>query len=107
MKKITFFFIIFLSSFGIAQSPFQVIGSEEFGRIFDLTYDNNIENRVYALTMGNHIISSDDNGQTWDVFYSHPQGNLEGLKFISSENALSFYSKNTSNYSLMIYDLDT
>lgn len=105
MKNITLFFIIFLSSFGFSQSPFQVIGSEEFGRIFDLTYDKSIENKVYALTLGNHIISSDDNGQTWEIFYSHPQGDLDGLKFIESENALSFYSKNTSNYSLMIYDL--
>lgn len=107
MKKITFLFIIILGSFGVAQSPFQVIGSEEFGRIFDLTYDKNVENRLYALTMGNHIISSDDNGETWDIFYSHPSGYLEGLKFIASENALSFYSKATNDYSLIILDLAT
>lgn len=107
MKKITVLFIIFLSSIGFSQSSFEVIGSEEFGRIFDLTYDKSTENKVYALTMGNHIISSEDNGQTWEIFYSHPQGDLDGLKFIESENALSFYSKNTTNYSLMIFDLAT
>lgn len=107
MKNITLFFIFFLGSICFSQSPFQVIGSEEFGRIFDLTYDKNVENKVYALTMGNHIISSEDNGQTWEIFYSHPDGNLDGLKFLKSQNALSFYSKNTGNYSLMILDLDS
>lgn len=115
MRKIILLITILFNSYLFSQ--FQFIGSEEYGRIFSLTYDKNVENRVYALTQGNHILVSGDNGMTWDVLYSHPmQGELEQLKFISSENSLSFTSKNLGthafdptelNYGLYIYDLES
>ncbi|SRX74703.1 T9SS type A sorting domain-containing protein [Aequorivita antarctica] len=107
MKKFTLLVIIFLGSYSYLFSQFQVIGSSEYGRIFNLTYDKNVEDRVYAITQGNHIIFSNDNGFTWDILYAHPEGELDDLKFISSENALSFVTKNTENYGLYIYDLDS
>lgn len=56
------------------QAQFEVIGSKEHGRLFDVNYDVNIPNQLYAITLGNHIVSSKNNGEDWSVFYSVPNG---------------------------------
>lgn len=87
------------------------IGNKEFGRIFDVTYDSKIQNRVYAITMGNHIIVSNDNGNTWENFYTVPStnsGNLKDLKLIENGKSLSFIStRSLDPETIMILDLAT
>src|SRR5690606_37537866 len=107
MKKIIYFLIICQTFIQTGFAQFDITGSEEFGRIFDLTYDANVENKVYALTMGNHIISSDDNGINWEILYSLPNGSLENLKYIESLNSLAFQSKFTGQAQVFIFDLNT
>ena len=107
MKKIIYFLLVFQAFLQTGFAQFETIGSEEFGRIFDLTYDANVENKVYALTMGNHIISSDDNGANWEILYSLPNGSMENLKYLESLNALAFQSKFTSQAQVFIFDLET
>ncbi|HLW30664.1 MAG TPA: T9SS type A sorting domain-containing protein [Aequorivita sp.] len=86
---------------------YDIIGSEAYGRIFDLTYDENIENRIYAITLGNHILKSDDNGNNWEVIFSLENGTIDGLKYLKGHNSLSFFTKNVSRTSLKIFDLTT
>lgn len=108
MKTIILFaFLMMVFPFvGHAQnSDYKIIGSEEYGRIFDLTYDQNIENRVYALTLGNHLLKSDDNGKNWEILHAFTF-DIDGLKFLDTENALSFYSKNLRTAELFVFDLD-
>src|SRR5690606_31508769 len=107
MKKIIYFLLVFQTFLQTGFAQFETIGSEEFGRIFDLTYDANVENKVYALTMGNHIISSDDNGLSWEILYALPNGSVENLKYLESLNALAFQSKFTAQAQVFIFDLAT
>ncbi len=90
-------------------SQTEIVGTEEYGRIFDINYDPLNENTLYALTLGNHILKSTDNGVTWDVFYSHPEKAtaLKELRILP-DNRLSFYTNYTANAdALYIYDINT
>ncbi len=107
MSKFIYFLILFQFIFQTGYSQIETIGSEEFGRIFDLTYDGHIENRVYAITLGNHIIVSEDNGENWEILYSLPNGYIENLKFIEPQNSLAFQIKHTSQAQIYLFDLDT
>src|SRR5699024_662575 len=76
-------------------------------RIFDVTYDENIENRLYATTLGNHILKSDDNGNNWEVLYALENGTIDGLRFLNEQNSLTFYTKNLNRTSIFVFDLQT
>ena len=110
MRTLITFTVILLFAFN--QSLFsqtEIIGSGEYGRIFDFNYDPLNENTLYALTLGNHILKSTDNGVTWDVFYSHPEKatSLKELRILP-DNRLSFYTNYTENTdALYIYDVNT
>ncbi|MFP4470124.1 MAG: T9SS type A sorting domain-containing protein [Bacteroidales bacterium] len=109
MKKITFFLMIVCCCYlqpSFAQ--FEIVSSDEYGRIFNMIYDDDVENRVYALTMTNHILQSDDNGETWHILYSHP-GSITGLKLMPENNALTFWSTRSiwANYGVFILDLES
>lgn len=87
------------------QAQIEVIGSEEYGRLFDVQYHPTEPDRLYALTLKNHIVTSKDNGETWDILYSVENAGsvCKDLKFIPVDNSLSFYQGNT----LYILDLET
>jgi photosystem II stability/assembly factor-like uncharacterized protein len=106
MRKLLLLIVFTIACLGqqlLAQ--LEVIGSEEYGRVFNINYDLNVENRLYALTLGNHIVVSNDNGLNWELLYSHPEPGT-GLKAlrILEDNTLSFYT----NYGLedALYILD-
>lgn len=82
-----------LSPFSNAQ--FEMVGSKELGRIFEVTYDPQVENKLYAITLSNHILSSTDNGQTWEIFRSLPQGYFNHVK-----NNLKIYDESHLTYHL-------
>lgn len=106
MKKITFILLTFYLGLQFSLAQFEIVGSDEYGRIFDVTYDSGIENRLYAVTLGNHILVSNDNGINWDILYSHTDGNVEGLRFIPGENTLSFYNRFSLSGVAKLYILD-
>lgn len=96
MRKITTFLLINCCCLTILLGQIETIGSNEYGRIFGVTYDKTTENQLYAITTGNHILSSKDNGQTWDIFY----GIKEGF-FHKFDNNLKTYGDDKLTYALM------
>lgn len=107
MKKIKTLFILLLTFTGYFLQGQQIenVGTDEYGRLMDVQYHPSEMNRLYALTYGNHMVTSDDNGESWDVLYTFPNSfrQIENLKSLSEENSLSFTSKN----SLYLFDLET
>ena len=90
------------------KAQFEVIGSNEYGRMLDVTYDPNTENKLYALPYpGNHIFVSLDNGVSWDIFYSSPYNELQDLKIVKNGSALSFakYQRNSTENKLRRFNL--
>ena len=83
MKKFTLILLINFCFSSLLQAQFETIGSDEYGRIFGINYDRITENKLYANTLANHILTSDDNGQTWSVFYAISDGTFTSLQNIS------------------------
>lgn len=97
MKKINFIILAYIMlGISISHSQVSSIGSNEYGRIFDLVYDQNIQNRVYAVTMNNHILVSDDNAVSWDILYTLPSGIVKELRIVNGTH-LSFYLRSANN----------
>lgn len=67
-----------------AQSQITFESTNDYGRIYDITFDPNLENRLYALSQMNHILQSNDKGETWEVIYSVPgnSGRFKKLKHL-------------------------
>lgn len=80
MRKITLLLLLNCCCLTFLFGQFEVVGSNEYGRIFGVTYDKTTQNKLYAITLGNHILSSNDNGQNWDIFYSVQQGYFNKLE---------------------------
>ncbi|WP_179349575.1 T9SS type A sorting domain-containing protein [Winogradskyella pacifica] len=111
MKKLITAYLFFLS-FCIQPifAQFGVLGSEDYGRIFSLTYDANEPNKVYAHTLKNHILVSTDNGGSWDILYSLPIGesaSIEEMKLTADGTGLSFIAitPNRPYGAIMIYNI--
>lgn len=79
----------------LAQINFE--GSKDYGRIYDLTYNLNTEGEIYAATLGNHIMRSTDNGVSWDVFFTVPQGGSIRALDNYGDNMLQFYVRNANS----------
>jgi len=111
--KITLLFVLFL--FAATEKSFsqlEAVGSNDYGRIFNITYDPNVENRLYATSLYNHILVSHDNGANWDVLFSlsvNEVTNFKDLRMTQNNSALSFikYNQGSYNNTLMIFDLSS
>lgn len=101
--------IIGCSFNSIAQISFE--GGSTYGRLDDLTYDLNTENTVYAVSLGNHIMKSIDNGINWEIIYSFPESGaqISDLRLMGNNN-LSFSLNNSgqdTNNTIYFFDLNT
>lgn len=109
-KTIILFLFLFCSIFQTATAQLEITGSKDFGRIFDLTYDATVPNKVYAITLGNHIVVSHDNGNNWEVLYSLLVGKgaaIKDLKLLPDGSALTFYVHlpNSTINEVRVYDI--
>ncbi|SDW84457.1 T9SS type A sorting domain-containing protein [Aequorivita viscosa] len=111
-NAITLFLLAFCFSNQISFAQLEVTGSTDFGRIFDITYDATVPNKLYAHTLGNHILVSEDNGNSWDIMYSILNGQsarVEKLRLTADGSALTFsaYFPNSNLNEIRVFDLDT
>lgn len=105
MKKLVLFIYLFLALEN-ASAQIEFIGNNSYGRIFDLTYHPTIQNRVYALSMFNHILVSNDNGSNWEIFFSMQNARIEKLEFYDN-NTISFATSNRLASSIYLLDVNT
>lgn len=112
MRKITFLAGLLLVLFtGNASAQTDILGKNEFGRIFDLTYSVQEQNTIYAITITSHIVISKDNGNTWNVFYSMPDAgggiSVSKLNISKDGSFLSFTTIQNGVGTLHILDIAT
>ncbi|MCW8981425.1 MAG: T9SS type A sorting domain-containing protein [Altibacter sp.] len=92
-----------------SQSQLTFKGSEDYGRMYNIIFHPTIENRLFAITLGNHIMQSNDKGLSWEILYSYPNNgvHLQRLELLSN-NTLTFsvqYNENLSENAVFFYDL--
>ncbi len=99
MKKLQLFILFLMYCFSTVNAQLTLEGSNEYGRIFDITYDQTTPGKLYAATLGNHIVVSENNGNTWEVLYTYPQAGtiIKDLKQLPG-NKLAFTINNPNAY---------
>src|SRR5690606_22885551 len=115
MKNLFTSFLLIFCMLGQAQKVAQpeFIGSEDYGVLTNFLYDPVIANKIYASTFGNHLMVSEDNGETWEVLYSFPSVNrpfeIRYMKFTENQTAISFYEYYGGSMfdKVSIFDLST
>lgn len=108
MKKLQLLIFLIISCTAPVAAQLSVVGSNEYGRIFDIVYDETTAGKLYAATMGNHIVFSINNGNSWELLYSYPQAGIliKDLKQLPG-NKLVFAINNPNGYhNSSIYVLD-
>jgi len=110
MKKICTLFTLFVFLIQSSYAQLDIIGSVDFGRLFDITYDANVSNKLYAVTLQNHIVVSEDNGGSWDILYTVEIGQgaqAKDLRLSPDGSALIFsaYLPNSPLNEIRIYDI--
>lgn len=96
IRKITFFLCLITAINFNAQEQLELSANPEYGQIFDIVHDYNIQGTIYARTVGNHIVKSGNDGQEWEILYSDPMDiycTLSELKLINNGRSLSFIVK--------------
>jgi photosystem II stability/assembly factor-like uncharacterized protein len=96
MRNLSVFVGLFLMGITSSFSQITTVSTSEYGRIFDLVYDQNVQNKVYAVSEKNHILVSNDNAVTWDILYSYPSGRLRELRLVN-DTSLSFFLTQTDD----------
>ncbi|MEH6538025.1 MAG: T9SS type A sorting domain-containing protein [Psychroserpens sp.] len=109
MKKISYLIIIALLISININAQIALEGDDEFGRLLDLTYHPSIENRVFAVTLRSHIVVSNDNGATWDFFYSFPNegARIQQLDMYGSDSLSFFVTQVLPENNVYILDINT
>ncbi|MDI9257897.1 VPS10 domain-containing protein [Flavobacterium sedimenticola] len=111
MLKRIFFLFLTIGSLSV-NAQIESIGSKEYGRLFDFTYHPTAENVVFATTAYNHILKSDNNGESWNLFYTFPEKltQITKLKILGNDR-LSFVvhggSVDLNNNSIYVLDINS
>jgi len=112
MKKLTTLFLLFFYILILQNSTAQVAleGAKEYGQLFNVIYSETEENVIYARTVTNHIVTSTDSGDTWEILYAEPldsYATLKDLKLTNNGATLSFIisAEGTDYNAIVLFDL--
>ncbi|KFC23850.1 hypothetical protein [Epilithonimonas lactis] len=114
MKKTTFtlFFILFVQLY-FSQVGFA--GNQDYGMMRNFAYDKITPNKIYATSyIGSHILTSTDNGLTWNVLYTLPDPEwapaIQEMRLTNNGTALSFiefYGGGSTMNKVAVFDLQS
>ena len=111
MRKFTLIICLGMIYFS-AQAQISFEASKEYGKVWGITYDSAVPNKLYALTLVNHLMVSTDNGTNWNILFTFPNSSvyLGVLKMVPGGKALSFTVTGNADLTLnglYIFDLAT
>ncbi|OUR94625.1 hypothetical protein A9Q87_03040 [Flavobacteriales bacterium 34_180_T64] len=109
MKKITYLIVAVLFVCTNSNAQITLEGDDDFGRLEDLTYHPMIQNRLFAVTLKSHIVVSNDNGITWDFFYSFPDENarIQQLDLLGNDSLSFFVTQVFPENNVYVLDINT
>lgn len=102
--------MLFLAGFS-GHAQFSYEAKPDYGRLEGITYDLEVQNKLYAVSLNNHIVVSYDNGETWDLLYAYPNtgARITNLRLLPGNENLCFsiinlYTEEDGIYILNIED---
>lgn len=91
-----------------ASAQLNIVSKDNYGLIHDVNFAPTVPNKLIARTEINHLISSHDKGQTWEIFYDDTGGGyIYNLKVNNQNNYCSFFAKYETGPIIYVMDLET
>ncbi|SDG59275.1 T9SS type A sorting domain-containing protein [Chitinophaga filiformis] len=111
MRKILLF-NLFLLLFFSARAQFSYEATGDHGKLWEITQDPSAPERLYAVSLINHIMVSYDRGKTWEIFYSfeNSRTRISSFKLLPGNKSFSFVATSSPDMSmngLYVVDLET
>lgn len=112
MRKILLFNLFFLLFLSANAQQFSYEATGDHGKLWDVTQDPSVPERLYALSHLNHIMVSNDRGKNWEIFYSFESSRtrIASFKLLPGNKAFSFVAINAPDMSmsgLYVVDMET
>ncbi len=91
MKKITTLALLLMAGV-CSHAQYSYEAADDYGRLEGITYDLETQNKLYAVSLNNHIVVSYDNGVTWDLLFAFPDttARLTNLRMLPGNENLCF-----------------
>jgi photosystem II stability/assembly factor-like uncharacterized protein len=103
------FFLLLFFSANAQQLSYEA--TWDHGKLWDVTNDPSVPDRLYALSLINHIMVSNDRGKTWDIFYSfeNSASRISNFKLLPGGKSFAFSARtpDIGKDGLYIVDLET
>jgi xyloglucan-specific exo-beta-1,4-glucanase len=105
MKLVRHFALLLMSAPLFAQ--LNIVTDNKYGMIEDIQYDGYVQDKLYARTVGNHILSSENGGANWQYLYGDLDGNVHSVKYDKENNLLTFANQLNRHIEVKFFDLNT
>lgn len=99
--KALFSSLMFLSAF-VATAQINFESPADYPKLYDVSYDAIIQNKIYAVTLNNHIVVSNDKGINWQVLYTHTN-QINQMKMVNDGTGLTLAARD----GIILYDLQS
>jgi xyloglucan-specific exo-beta-1,4-glucanase len=106
MKKFYISLLALVGYFAQAQD-FNIISNPKYGQIKYAQYKAGNSPKIYAQTIGNHIVSSNDNGQTWQIVHKDSAPKIDLFRYNTEKDHFLYVTKNNQSIELKIYEAST
>lgn len=95
MRKFLLFNLFLLLFFSANAQRLSYEATWDHGKLWDVIPDLSVPDRLYARTLLNHIMVSNDRGNTWDIFYSFESSSadLSQFKLLPGGKYFSFVAR--------------
>lgn len=90
-----------------ASAQLNIVSKDNYGVVHDVNFVPSVPNKLIARTEVNHLVSSNDKGQTWEIFYDDAGGYIYNLRVSNQNNYCSFFVEHGSAPIIYVMDLET
>jgi photosystem II stability/assembly factor-like uncharacterized protein len=111
MRKFLLFNLFLLLFFSANAQRLSYEATSDHGKLWDVIPDLSVPGRLYARSLLNHIMVSNDRGNTWDIFYSFESSSadLSQFKLLPGGKYFSFVARTSDieRNGLYVVDMET
>ncbi|SHL99567.1 T9SS type A sorting domain-containing protein [Chitinophaga sp. CF418] len=111
MRKFLLFNLLFLLFFSANAQQFSYEATGDHGKLWNVIQDPSVPERLYAISLINHIMVSNDRGNSWEIFYSFENSatQITSFKLLPGNKSFAFAARapDMSMSGLYVVDLET